>query len=141
MIDNNLMISKQLLHKIYLERLIKQNMDNIEKSKINNTEKTYMSRLKNYSRYHVNKLLKTSYGFHSSDLNIIFLNVSDIHEKQTLRNINQHKNNTPYDFNELICETYTHECIHAILEDLISFEASHKYDNVYRKLRDNNIMG
>lgn len=140
MIDNKLMISKKLLHKIYLERVIKQNIGNIEKSKTNNTEKAYMSRLKNYSRYHVNKLLKSSYGFQSSDLNIIFLNVSDIHEKQTFRNISQH-HNKPYNFNELICETYSHECIHAIIEDLMGFDASHKYDNIYRKLRDNNIMG
>jgi len=140
MINEKLIISKKTLHKLYFEGLKNLNIDKTNKLITQEDKKIYIARIKIRARCEVNELLNSSYGFQSPDLNIIFINLKDIQDKEKLRNETQHNNNH-YTLDELICETYTHECIHSILNELIDFKTSKKYDNIYRKLRDYDIMG
>lgn len=139
--NEELIISKKKIQKIYLEKLIILNKDKIDNQPNKEMKDKFMSRIRNYSRNCVHKLISTSYGFQSSDLNIIFLHLKDIYDKQEYRNKTQHPNKS-YTYDELLCETYTHEVIHSLIEELIDYQTSQKYDNINKKaLRHYDIMG
>ena len=134
MINEKLIFSPKILRKEYYNALLKLNKDRINE---NETTKKHLRILANNRSKNI---LLHSFGFHSSDMNIIFINLKEIYDTQEIRNINQHLN-IPLTFDELICETITHECIHSILEEMINYKVSCEYDNIYLKLRKNGIMG
>ena len=131
-------ITKKSIYKEWLKQTIEINQDKI-KTLPENRKKIYMAKLKNNIRYQVRTQIKGLYGFQSSTLNLIYLDLTEIKQTTDIRIIKYNSDKCKYDFYNLVIETLSHEIIHSVLENIENFDTSKQYDNIYRKLRKYDI--
>lgn len=135
--DAEIIITRKKQKEIFTEVLIEGNKHLFNNEISEDIKNFYMKKIKQTVSYQISKSNNHYFGTHFRNKHLIWINIKKISECQLTRNMH---NTIPLTFEQLICETLTHEEIHEYLEFNINSNASKQYDNIFRRLRRFGVM-